>query len=129
IRGRERMRAGRMPPAVADFREAVRLARHPEVLALSHFGLGVTLERSGDYPQGMQEIARGVAVRLPVPPFASESVLDLTTLRWFPEYDVHYFRALGAMSEAMAADSRELERERYEAALESWDQYLPAAQA
>jgi hypothetical protein len=91
--------------------------------------LGVTLERSGDYPQGMQEIARGVAVRLPVPPYSSESVLDLATLRWFPEYDVHYFRALGAMSEAAAADSRELSEERYEAALESWDQYLPAAQA
>jgi tetratricopeptide (TPR) repeat protein len=128
-RGKERMLVGRMPAAVADFRAAVRLARHPEVLALSHFGLGVTLERSGDYPQGMQEIARGVAVRLLVPPYASESALDVATLRWFPGYDVHYFRALSAMSEAAAADSRELEQERYEAALESWDQYLPAAQA
>lgn len=128
-RGKARMLAGRLSEAVADFRAAVQLARGVEVMALAHFGLGVALERSGDYPQGLQEIGRGVAVRLPVPPYPSESVLDLPSLRWFPEYDLHYFRALGAMSEAADADSAELERDRYEAALESWDQYLPAAEA
>ena len=128
-RGKARMLAGRLADAVSDFRAAVKLARGVEVLALSHFGLGVALERSGDYPQGLQEIARGVAMRLPVPPYPSESVLDLPTLLWFPEYDVHYFRALGAMAEAQAADSRDAERDRYQAALESWEQYLPAAEA
>lgn len=128
-RGKARMLSGRLGEAVADFRAAVQLARGVEVMALAHFGLGVALERSGDYPQGLQEIGRGVAVRLPVPPYPSESVLDLPSLRWFPEYDVHYFRALGAMSEAAASGSVELERDRYEAALESWDQYLPAAEA
>lgn len=128
-RGKARMLAGRLGDAVADFRAAVRLARGVEVLALAHFGLGVALERSGDYPLGLQEVARGVAVRLPVPPYASESVLDLPSLRWFPEYDVHYFRALGQMSEAALATTREGERERYEAAVESWGQYLPAAEA
>jgi tetratricopeptide (TPR) repeat protein len=128
-RGKARMLAGRLGDAVADFRAAVRLARGVEVLALAHFGLGVALERSGDYPQGLEEVAQGVAVRLPVPPYASESVLDLPNLRWFPEYDVHYFRALGQMSEAAAATTREGERERYEAAVESWEQYLPAAEA
>lgn len=128
-RGKARMLAGRLTEAVADFRAAVQLARGVEVMALAHFGLGVALERSGDYPQGMQEIARGVTVRLPVPPYSSESVLDLPTLRWFPEYDVHYFHALGSMSEAARADSKEQARESYELALESWDQYLPAAEA
>jgi tetratricopeptide (TPR) repeat protein len=128
-RGKARMLSGQLLGAVADFRAAVQLARGVEVMALSRFGLGVALERSGDYPQGMQEIARGVAMRLPVPPYASESVLDLPGLRWIPEYDVHYFRALGAMSEAESADASELERDRYEAALESWEQYVPAAEA
>jgi hypothetical protein len=128
-RGKARMLAGYLQEAVADFRAAVQLARGVEVMALSHFGLGVALERSGDYPQAMLEVGRGVAVRLPVPPYASESVLDLPTLRWIPEYDVHYFRALGAMTEAEAADSAELELDRYEAALESWDQYVPEADA
>jgi tetratricopeptide (TPR) repeat protein len=128
-RGKVRMLAGRLSEAVSDFRAAVQLARGVEVMALAHFGLGVALERSGDYPQGLQEVARGVAVRLPVPPYPSDSVLDLPSLRWFPEYDVHYFRALGAMSEAASADSREVEKDRYEVALESWDQYLPAAEA
>ena len=128
-RGKANMLSGRLAEAVSDFRAAVRLARGVEVLALSHFGLGVALERSGDYPQGMQEIGRGVAVRLPVPPYPSESVLDSLNLRWIPEYDVHYFRALAAMSEAALADSRGAQRERYELALESWSQYLPAAEA
>ncbi len=128
-RGKVRMLAGRLSDAVSDFRAAVQLARGVEVMALSHFGLGVALERSGDYPQGLQEVARGVAIRLPVPPYPSESVLDLPSLRWFPEYDVHYFRALGEMAEARGAASSSEEREHYELALESWEQYLPAAEA
>ena len=112
-----------------DFRAAVQLARGVEVMALSRFGLGVALERSGDLPQGLQEIARGVALRLPVPPYPSDSVLDLPGLRWIPEYDVHYFRALGAMSELDRDASSERVRDRYETALESWEQYVPAAEA
>jgi hypothetical protein len=128
-RGKARMLSGHLLEAVGDFRAALKLARHVDVLALSHFSLGVALERSGDYPEGMQEVARGVALRLPVPPFAAENVLDLPTVTMLPDYDVHYYRALGAMSEAAGADSRELEQERYQAALDSWDQYLPAAEA
>lgn len=128
-RGKANMLAGRLSDAVGDFRAAVRLARSVEVLALSHFGLGVALERSGDYPQGIQEIERGVAVRLPVPPYPSESVLDSLNLRWIPEYDVHYFRGLAQMAEALSADSRAARRERYESALESLGRYLPAAEA
>ncbi len=128
-RGKARMLSGHLLEAVADFRAAVRLARGVEVMALSRFGLGVALERSGDYPQGMQEIARGVAVRLPVPPYPSESVLDLPTLRWVPDYDVHYFRALAEMSEAESAASAALALQHYEAALEDWEQYVPAAEA
>jgi len=128
-RGRALMLSGRLSEAVADYREAVRLARSVVGVALSHFGLGGALERAGEYPQGMQEIARGVAIRLPVPPYVSENVLDAPTLYWIPEYDVHYFRGLSGMSEAETADSNELRQDRYEAALESWEQYIPAAEA
>lgn len=128
-RSNARMLAGRLSGAVADARAAVQLARGVQVVALSHFKLGVALERSGDYPQGMQEITRGVAVRLPVPPYPSESVLDSPALRWVPEYDVHYYRALAAMSEATTAGSeQELVESTYEAALEDWQQYLLAAE-
>lgn len=128
-RGKARMLGGDLAGAVADFRAAVRLARNVEVLALSHFGLGVALERGGDYPQGLREVARGAAIQLPVPPYPSESVLDLPSLRWVPAYDVSYFRALGAMAEASSAEAPELERAAYAAALDSWDEYLPPAAA
>lgn len=128
-RGKARMLSGRLSDAVADFRAAVRLAQRPARQALAQFELGVALERNGDYPAGMQAIAQGVAVRLSGPNLVSESVLDLPTLRWIPDYDVHYFRALAAMSQAEnAGDDRELEEERYAAALESWDQYLALAE-
>lgn len=128
-RGKARMLGGRLQGAVADFRAAVQLARGVEVMALSHYGLGVALERSGDYPQGLLEVAIGAAVQLPVPPYASPSVLDLPTLRWIPEYDVSYFRALGEMAAAGRADSPDAELEHWLTALESWEQYLPAAEA
>jgi tetratricopeptide (TPR) repeat protein len=128
-RGKARMLSGKLQGAVADFRAAVQLAHGVEVMALSHYGLGVALERSGDYPQGLQEVAIGAAVQLPVPPYPSPSVLDMPDLRWIPEYDVSYFRALGEMAEAAHADSPEEEREHYQAALDSWEQYLPPAEA
>lgn len=128
-RGKMRMLSGRLGEAVNDFRAAVRLAQSSERVALSYFGLGVALERNGDYPAGMQAIAQGLAVRLPGPNVVSASVLDVPTLRWSPEYDVHYFRALVAMSQASGADDAGAEQQRYEAALESWEQYLPAAEA
>lgn len=128
-RGKARMLSGHMSEAVSDFRAALKLARHIEVIALGEFSLGVALERSGDYPQGMQEIRRGVALRLPVPPFAAENVLDLPSVTMYPDYDLYYYRALGAMAEAEVADSEELSREQYGAALSNWEQYLPAAEA
>lgn len=128
-RSNARMMAGWLRAAVADARAAVLLARGPEVVALSHFKLGVALERSGDYPQGMQAIASGVSVRLAVPPYATESVLDLPYLRWMPEYDGHYYRALAAMSEASSAGyDTQLALERYETALAEWEQYLVLAE-
>jgi tetratricopeptide (TPR) repeat protein len=128
-RGKARMLAGRLTDAVRDFRAAVGLAQSPAVVALSHFGLGVALERSGDYPQGLREVALGAAVRLSGPGLVSESVLDLPTIRWIPEYDVNYFRALSDMALAAAADSPGRALALYEAALENWAEYLPAAEA
>jgi tetratricopeptide (TPR) repeat protein len=127
-RAKAQMLLGNLQACIQDLRKAVALARDPKILGLSHFGLGVALERAGDYPQGMVEIARGVANRLPVPPYPVASVLDLN-LAWTPEYDVHYYRALAAMSEAVDADSTETAGDAYESALRSWEQYLPAAEA
>lgn len=127
-RAKAQMLLGNLQACIEDLRKAVALARDPKILGLSHFGLGVALERAGDYPQGMLEIARGVANRLPVPPYRVASVLDLP-LAWTPEYDVHYYRALAKMSEAVDADSTEIAEQAYESALESWEQYLPAAEA
>jgi tetratricopeptide (TPR) repeat protein len=127
-RAKAQMLLGNLQACIEDLKQAVALARDPKILGLSRFGLGVALERAGDYPQGMLEIARGVANRLPVPPYPVESVLDLP-LFWTPEYDVHYYRALAAMAEAAQADSAEMAEAAFEAALLSWEQYLPAAEA
>lgn len=128
-RGQARSLSGQVPEAVVDFRAAVKLARAPDVLALSHWGLGVALERGGDYRQGLDEIGRAVRLRLPAPPYAAGSALELPTVRLFPEYDLHYYRALGFMAEAVGADSFDRENDCYRGALASWDRYLAAAEA
>jgi tetratricopeptide (TPR) repeat protein len=128
-RGRVRSLAGRMTAAVSDYRAAVALARDSLGSALSHIGLGVALERSGDYPQGMQEIARAVALRVPAPQNRTLFVLDVPGLGWVPEHDEYYFRALAAMSEAQQAHDPEHAEAAYQAALDNWEQYLPAAEA
>ncbi|HEY6078826.1 MAG TPA: hypothetical protein VIW29_08480 [Polyangiaceae bacterium] len=126
-RGRSRMLAGQLTAAVGDYRAAVALARSSDTLALGRFGLGVALERSGDYPQGMQEIARAAAIRLPVPPYPAESVLDWSELIWTPDYEVFYVKALVAMSDAAQASSREQEAEAYAEALRGWELYSASA--
>lgn len=127
-RGKAQMLSGDLQAAVEDFRRAVKLARELKYVVLSHYGLGVALERSGDYPQGLQEVARAAAIRLPAPPYPSEDALDLPWL-WTPEYDVHYFRALSAMAAAKDAPALDERLAAYEAALASWERYLPAAEA
>lgn len=127
-RGRTRLLSGRMMAALSDFRAAVELARSTVTVALGRFGLGMALERSGDYPHAMEEIGRAVAIRLPVPPYPAESVLDFPQLIWTPDYDVHYVRALAAMSQAEASDDALAQRTSYEAALDSWQEYLGSAE-
>lgn len=127
-RGRTRLLSGRMMAALADFRAAVELARSSLTLALGRFGLGMALERSGDYPHAMEEIGRAVAIRLPVPPYPSDSVLDFPQLIWTPAYDVHYVRALAAMSQAETSGDALEQQAHYQAALDSWQQYLDSAE-
>jgi tetratricopeptide (TPR) repeat protein len=128
-RGRSRMLSGQLLAAVADYRAAVALARASDTFALARFGLGVALERSGDYPQGLQEIARAGAIRLPVPPYPAESVLDWSELIWTPDYEVFYVRALLAMSGAAQSSANEQAKVAYAEALQQWELYLePASQ-
>jgi tetratricopeptide (TPR) repeat protein len=126
-RGRSRMLSGQLAAALGDYRAAVALARASDTLALARFGLGVALERSGDFPQGLQEVARAVSIHLPVPPYPAESVLDWSELIWTPDYEVFYVRALAAMSEAGEQVPREAALAAYDEALRNWELYLAAA--
>ncbi len=128
-RGRSRMLSGQLAAALSDYRAAVALARASDTLALARFGLGVALDRSGDFPQGLQEVARAASIHLPVPPYPAESVLDWSELIWTPDYEVFYVKALAAMAEAAAAGPREAALAAYDEALRNWELYLgPATQ-
>ena len=130
-RGKSLLLAGRLAEAVTSFRAAVRAARAPDVMALSHFGLGAALERSGDYPQGLQEdrarrcvAAAGSAVRGRKRARPTRSaVLSGVRRALLP-------RARPRCRRRSTADSSEREQDRYASRrVASWEQYLPAAEA
>lgn len=99
-RAESSMVAGNLKAAIRDYRRAVALSQLPHAQALAEWGLGVALERSGDLPSALAAIDLALQIRLPSPPYASTLALELPEVFFVPDYDVHYYRALGAMAEA-----------------------------
>lgn len=124
-RGESAMVLGRLEPAILDYREAIRLADRPDMQALAHYGLGITLERSGDLPAALA--AMRVANGIQIPGIGSS--LDLPGVFFVPAYDVHYYKALAAMAAARDAEGSPREGEHLLAAMHHWSDYLAPATA
>ena len=99
-RGESRMVLGQLEPALADYRRAIQLAPQPELSALAYYGLGITLERSGDLPSALDAMHKANDIR--VPPYGS--ALDMSSVFFVPPYDLFYYKALSAMADARDAD-------------------------
>jgi hypothetical protein len=125
-RGESSMVAGRLRAAVEDYRRALADSGSPETQALALWGLGVALERAGDLPSALEALGRASQIRL----FgaAGASVLDLPSVFFVPAYDVHYYKALGAMADARAAEHAHEKKLHLDVALFEWDRYLEQAE-
>jgi tetratricopeptide (TPR) repeat protein len=127
-RGETYMMMGDLQGAIRDYRRAMRLAGGPTNQSLAHFGLGVALERSGDLPAGLRAIAIADAIRVPIPFGLVLSALDLPSVFFNPEYEVHYYKALAHMAAAERTSDPGDRRREYDMAIERWNRYLDGAE-
>jgi hypothetical protein len=114
--------------AIRDFRRAVDLAQLPHAQALAHWGLGIALERDGDLPSALNAIATAQGIKLPSPPYPASHPLDLPEVFFVPDYDIHYYRALGAMAEARAAAGPPEKKLALSEAVLAWTEYVRRAE-
>ena len=112
------MLMGDVDRAVDGYRAALELV--PDA-ALSHWGLAVALDRSGD-PQGAIEEAR---LALTTDPDSRQ--LMSPNVFFLPAYDRYWYLALGAMSRAYRADNSELRVQWWNWSVQMWTQYVEAA--
>lgn len=111
--------------ALGDFRRALRYAEQPDAQALVLYDLGIALERSGDLPAALDAMNRARAIQLsPMHP----SALDLPNVFFSPSYDLYYYKALEAMSEARAAQDLNEQIELGGRAIALWTRYLAEAE-
>jgi tetratricopeptide (TPR) repeat protein len=118
-RGEAQVTRGDFRAALADYKNAIRLGDGPETQALAYFGLGVALERSGDLPSALDAIATADRI-LP-------NALDLPSVFFVPDYEINYYRALGAMAAARSAKPAD-RRIDLQSAIVSWTLYLERAE-
>jgi tetratricopeptide (TPR) repeat protein len=123
------MALGELSRAVRGYRSALSSSQQPELVAGAYFGLAVALDRSGDLPSALDAAKHAISVQLPPSLFAAGSVLDLPNVFFTPSYEVHYYKALGAMAAAQLANDDLARREALTEASEQWMQYLDAAES
>jgi tetratricopeptide (TPR) repeat protein len=123
------MGAGDLKRAVREYRVAVEVSERPDSLSLAYYGLAVALDRSGDLPSALEAAKRAISVQLPATLFSTASVLDLPTVSFSPSYEIHYYKALGAMAAAILSKDPALRREALADAVEQWTAYLVRAEA
>lgn len=128
-RAESSMVSGDLRAAIRDYRRAADLAQLPHAQALAHWGLGIALERDGDLPSALNAIQTARSIKLPSPPYPASHALDLPEVFFVPDYDIHYYRALGAMAEARAADAPAERKLALSEAVAAWTEYLRRAEA
>jgi len=123
------MALGHLARAVRGYRSALSTSQHPELVAGAYFGLAVALDRSGDLPAALDAAKRAISVQLPPTLFAAGTVLDLPNVFFTPAYEIHYYKALGAMAAVELANDDLARRDALSEASDQWGRYLVAAEA
>jgi len=123
------MALGNLTGAVRGYRSALSTSQQPELVAGAYFGLAVALDRSGDLPSALDAAKRALSVPMPPNLFVTGSVLDLPNVFFMPQYEIHYYKALGAMAAAQLAADDLAKRDALSEASDQWSRYLEPAEA
>jgi tetratricopeptide (TPR) repeat protein len=105
-------------PSVADYRAA--LALDPDA-SLTHLGLALALDRSGDAPGAMVEAKTAVTYD------PLDQQLGRPEVFFMPPYERYYYEAMGAMARAQLADDPAAAVLWWEAASAKWLEYVASA--
>ena len=122
------MALGDLRRAIREYRLALRTSQEPELVAGAYFGLAVALDRAGDLPSALDAANRALSVQLPATLLPAASVLDLPNVFFLPSYEIHYYKALGAMALAQSAQQDLARRDALADAAEQWTRYLVRAE-
>lgn len=117
------MALGDLPRAIREYRTALSSTQEPDLVAGAYFGLAVALDRSGDLPSALSAAKRATSIQLPPAQFPVTSVLDLPNVFFTPQYEVHYYKALGSMALAQLARDDAARRDALADAVEEWTAY------
>ena len=123
------MATGDLKGALREYHLAVFDAREPDTLSAAYYGLAVALDRSGDLPSALTAARDALQIQLPPTLFPVSSVLDLPGTFFTPSYEIHYYKALGAMASARQAKDDVARRDALADAAEHWAAYLVPADA
>lgn len=123
------MGSGDLKSALRDYRLALLDSRQPDDRSAAYYGLAVALDRSGDLPSALSAAGAAIQIQLPAALFPTQSVLDLPSTFFTPSYEIHYYKALGAMAAARQATEDVARRAALAEAAEHWAAYLVPAEA
>ena len=123
------MGIGDLKAALREYRLGLLEAREPDTVSVAYFGLAVALDRSGDLPAALEAARQAIQIQLPPTLFPVSSVLDLPETFFTPSYEIHYYKALGAMAAAREAKDDVARRDALADAAEHWAAYLVPAEA
>jgi len=123
------MSLGDLDRAVRDYQVSIATAGDSELHALATWGLAVALARMGNLPEALQHAFAASRLQFPGPDGATSTALDLPSVYFAAAHEIHYYRALGYMAEAVQAEGKGVVRAALEAALEHWGRYLQGARA
>lgn len=112
--------------AIEDYRQALELSRSLKTRSLAQWGLAVALDRSGNLPAALESVrsaSRPQFLRNGRP----STALDLPGLYFLPSYEIHYYRALAAMAQALSAKQPQSQRSQLQTAQFLWTQFINEA--
>lgn len=117
-RAEAHMVQGDLAEAIEDYRAS--LALKPDEV-LSHWGLAVVLDRSGDRARALAE----AKIALGYDPL--DARLNSQDVFFVPDYDKYWYEGLGAMVKASLIDDAATSVLSWETAVVKWSSYLAAA--
>ncbi len=126
-RGEAGMSLGFLADARADYEAALAITDDSEIHALAAWGLAVALARDEDLPDALRRAWEASNFRFRDVQGNVVSALELPSVFYTPDYEIHFYRALGAMAASEHADKAEERKTELEWAIAEWQRYLAEA--